>query len=75
MTRVGEAAYYNRLGDEALDWIRGHPRQFLALTLTHTCTFWFPDLPRFRCAYWLTSLVALLGLSFLFCENRFGAVR
>lgn len=73
MVRMGEVAYYNRLRDKALDWIRGHPRQFLGLTLRRLGTFWFPEPPRFRWAYWVTTLAAFLGLALLFCEHRFAA--
>jgi hypothetical protein len=73
LVRVGEVAYYGALRDKALAWIRGHPRQFLRLTLARIRTFWFPDPPRFREAYWVTTLAAFLGLVLLFRENRLAA--
>jgi hypothetical protein len=61
---LGEAEYMRRARDEALEWIRAHPAEFLRLTLMRVVHFWCGPIRRPWVAA-LTSLVtalALLGL-------------
>ncbi len=61
---LGEAEYMRRAKNEALDWIRAHPAQFLRLTLMRIVHFWCGPLRR----PWVSALttiltvLALLGL-------------
>jgi hypothetical protein len=60
---LGEAEYMRRAKAEAVDWIRGHPGEFLKLTASRLTQFWLGPLHRRGTALAVTSLtiLALLG--------------
>ncbi len=61
---LGEAEYMRRARNEALDWIRTHPVEFLRLTVMRFIHFWCGPLREPWVAALLTTLtvLALLGL-------------
>jgi len=61
---LGEAEYMRRARNEALEWIRGHPAEFLCLTLMRFVHFWCGPLRYPWLAALFTTLtgLALLGL-------------
>jgi hypothetical protein len=73
LRRMGEVAYFQAMGREGWKWIRSHPGPFCRLSLARIRTYWFPEMPRFAPAYWVTPMLAALGLVLLFRENRLGA--
>jgi hypothetical protein len=58
---LGEAEYMRRARNEALEWIRAHPAEFLRLTLMRFVHFWCGPL-RLPWVAALTSLVTVLAL-------------
>lgn len=61
---IGERPYMKEKGQEALDWIRNNPGEFLKLTAMRTIFFWtgpFYD-PLVAMAQTLLSLLAFIGL-------------
>ena len=58
---LGEAEYMRRAKNEALEWIRTHPGQFLRLTLMRFVHFWCGPL-RLPWVAALTSMVTVLAL-------------
>lgn len=62
--RMGEVAYYNAKLQQAILWIRSHPRQFTLLSLGRIKQFWFPRMHRFpqTIAMDLLTILAVAGL-------------
>jgi hypothetical protein len=60
---LGEGPYMREKREEALDWIKAHPSDFLSLTGTRLVYFWFGPLHRGTGAapYLVLSLLAVLG--------------
>lgn len=61
MRDLGEAEYMRRTRNEALEWIRTHPAEFLRLTLMRFVHFWCGPL-RLPWVAALTSMVTVLAL-------------
>jgi hypothetical protein len=61
---LGEAEYMRQARNEALEWIRNHPAEFLRLTLMRVVHFWCGPLgqPLKAAAITLVTILALLGL-------------
>jgi 4-amino-4-deoxy-L-arabinose transferase-like glycosyltransferase len=61
---LGEAEYMRRAGHEALDWISGHPAEFLRLTLMRVLHFWCGPLryPWLAAIFTTLTVLALLAL-------------
>jgi 4-amino-4-deoxy-L-arabinose transferase-like glycosyltransferase len=61
---LGEAEYMRRARNEALEWIRGHPAEFLRLTLMRFVHFWCGPLryPWLAALFTTLTVLALLGL-------------
>ncbi len=62
---LGEAEYNRRARDEALEWIRTHPADFLRLTWMRFLHFWCGPLryPWLAALYTALTVLAILGLS------------
>lgn len=60
---MGEAAYMQRAGREALRWISGHPATFTGLTAERIVLWWFGPLydPPMAVAVTMLTLLALVG--------------
>jgi hypothetical protein len=74
LLRMGEGAFERRKLGEALEWIRGHPREFRALTAARARAFWFPAVPRFLWLLWTATAAGLAAFLFLARDARFAAV-
>jgi 4-amino-4-deoxy-L-arabinose transferase-like glycosyltransferase len=61
---LGEVEYMRRAKHEALEWIRGHPAEFLRLTLMHFVHFWCGPLryPWLAALFTTLTVLAILGL-------------
>jgi hypothetical protein len=61
---LGEAEYMRRARNEALEWIRGHPAEFLRLTLMRFIHFWCGPLryPWLAALFTTLTVLALLAL-------------
>ncbi len=61
---LGEAEYMRRARNEALEWIRGHPAEFLRLTLMRFVHFWCGPLryPWLAALFTTLTVLALLAL-------------
>jgi hypothetical protein len=63
LRQMGEASYMQESRREALDWIRGHPREFLRLTAARFRHFWIGPLddPFMSLAFLSLAALALVG--------------
>ena len=64
MKSMGEPAYDRLRRDQALAWMRSHPRRLLQLTLARIAHFWFPiPTPPRRATYmiWIVTLLSIPG--------------
>jgi len=61
---LGEAEYMRRARNEALEWIRGHPTEFLRLTLMRFVHFWCGPLrdPWLAALFTTVTVLAILAL-------------
>jgi len=61
---LGEAEYNRRARNEALEWIRNHPAEFLRLTLMRSLHFWCGQLrqPWLAALFTAVTVLAALGL-------------
>ena len=61
---LGEAEYNRRARNEAIEWIRAHPAEFLRLTLMRFLHFWCGQLryPWLAALFTTVTVLALLGL-------------
>jgi len=61
---LGEAEYNRRARNEALEWIRNHPAEFLRLTLMRFLHFWCGQLryPWLAALFTAVTVLAVLGL-------------
>jgi len=64
LREMGEVEYMNQAGHDAMEWIRAHPGEFLALTLQRFVNFWGGPLHRPRAAsgVMLFTLLVACGL-------------
>lgn len=64
VAELGEAEYMRRARNEAIEWIRAHPGEFLRLTLMRFVHFWCGPLrlPWLAAIYSMVTGLALLGL-------------
>lgn len=61
---MGEPAYDRLKKDQALAWMRSHPRRLIHLTLVRVAQFWFPvPSPPRRATYliWIVTLLSIPG--------------
>jgi hypothetical protein len=64
MKSIGEPAYDRLRRDQALTWMRTHPRRLLQLALVRIAQFWFPvPSPPRRATYliWIVTLMSIPG--------------
>jgi hypothetical protein len=64
LKNLGEPAYDRLRRDQALAWMRSHPRRLLQLTLVRIAQFWFPvPSPPRRATYliWIITLLSIPG--------------
>ncbi len=62
---MGEPAYDRLRKDQALAWMRSHPRRLMHLVLARIVQFWFPvPTPPRRATYmiWIITLLSIPGL-------------
>lgn len=79
---MGEPAYDRLRRDQALAWMRSHPRRLLQLTLGRIARFWFPvptPPPRATYLIWIITLLSIPGILLLLYRRLpaaavFGAV-
>jgi len=70
--QIGEVTYFNRLGAQALEWIRENPGRFFRLTTDRVWYFWLPpfdSLIRWLYCVVLTAL-GLAGGIFIVFKNK-----
>ncbi|HYZ72026.1 MAG TPA: hypothetical protein VE641_03055 [Chthoniobacterales bacterium] len=61
---LGEVAYNKWANAQTMDWIRSHPKRFVALTIGRIKDFWlYPDPSKLKAAFGdLTAILGLIGL-------------
>jgi 4-amino-4-deoxy-L-arabinose transferase-like glycosyltransferase len=71
LLQQGEAAFNADRQREAISWIRAHPREFTALTVSRTFHFWFPPgrNPIHRLALALLTVAAYSGMAVLWKQE------
>jgi hypothetical protein len=86
LLELGEPRYNDARFHEALAWIRSHPARFATLSAQRFFAFWMPsdvanpfqDLVhpgrKTRGTVYLLTLLSVLGLPILYCQNRKGFV-
>ncbi len=74
LRRIGEQEFERRRLQQGLQWISAHPREFASLTVRRVVRFWFPEVPRFRWAFWGVTLLAGAGWLLLWVRRRPAAV-
>jgi hypothetical protein len=80
---LGEVRYNDAKSQEAITWIKGHPRRFLELGALRFAHFWFPaeaadlrlvlqekDYRQYSLTVWLMTLLSPVGLYLLYRTNR-----
>lgn len=70
--QMGEVAYNRQVGEEALEWIRTHPRRFVYLCLDRARCFWlYPDPSPVKRAFLSgTVLLGWVGFVLVFARER-----